>query len=83
MLASVIDGAMHGHATKPELDMGGGFHRKQVLVQLQEYVLCNLLGGHAIAHQVQRNAEHHALVLAQERGEIGDELDFRDLPERG
>ena len=32
---------------------------------------------------LQRNAEHHALVLAQERGEVGDELDFRDLPERG
>ena len=83
MLASVINRAMYGHASKPELDMGGGFHRKKVLVQLQEHVLCNLFGGHAITHQVQRNAEHHALVLSQKRGEIGDELDFRDLPERG
>jgi hypothetical protein len=63
--------------------MGCGFHRKQVLVQLQENVLCNLFGGHPIANQMQRNAEHHALVLSQKRREIGDELDFRDLTERG
>ena len=69
--AGVVDGAMAGHAAQPRRDMFRAGQPVPPAVQLQEDLLSDLLGGLAVAQNMQRDREDHRLVLTHQRGELG------------
>ena len=56
--------------------MGRAFNPRELLVELQENVLCEFFGSRAVPHKAQCDAEHHRLVILQNRREI----ELRALP---
>src|SRR4029453_11328618 len=68
--ARVIDAAMVRDLAKPEGDVLRRFERSEVLMQMEENILCQLLGRLTVAQKVQGDAEDHRLLLAHQPCEI-------------
>src|SRR5262249_42845451 len=60
--ACVVNASVAGYSTQPEFQMGRGFDRCQIMVETEEYILCQFLGRLAVVQEVPSEAEDHCLI---------------------